>query len=381
VTCLLVDDLEENLLALSSLLEQDGVKVLTAKSGEEALELLLTHDVALALIDVQMPGMDGFELAELMRGPEKTRSIPIIFVTAGARDQHRLFKGYQAGGVDFIYKPIEPAVLRNKSSVFFALHRQKRLLARQLDERTRALHWNEMFTAVLGHDLRNPLAAILASAELIALVAKDDRSRSSADRIATSATRMSRMIDDLLDLARARLGGGIAICTSDMNLGTLVERIVQEQRAAMPHRAITLHLQNDLNGEWDPDRLEQVVSNLLGNALSHGVTEQPVEVRAHSPGAGWVQLSVFNSGHIAPDRIASLFDPYKGGQRHATSSGLGLGLYIVQQIAAAHGGSVEVKAVGNAKVEFTVLLPSRMDAAQKAANVIQTMPTDGAEGL
>ncbi len=161
VKCLLVDDLEENLLALSALLRRDDVEMLLARSGAEALELLLSHDVALALLDVQMPEMDGFELAELMRGSERTRHVPIIFVTAGARDQHRMFKGYESGAVDFLYKPIEPHILRNKADVFFQLYRQKQQLVRELHERTETLRLNEMFTAVLGHDLRNPLSAIL----------------------------------------------------------------------------------------------------------------------------------------------------------------------------------------------------------------------------
>src|SRR3954464_3365423 len=103
VKCLLVDDLEENLLALSALLQRDDVELLKARSGAEALELLLVHEVALAFLDVQMPEMDGFELAELMRGTERTRHVPLIFVTAGARNQHRLFKGYELGAVDFLY--------------------------------------------------------------------------------------------------------------------------------------------------------------------------------------------------------------------------------------------------------------------------------------
>ena len=98
-----------------ALLRADDVELLEARSGAEALELLLRHDVALALLDVQMPEMDGFELAELMRGSERTRHVPIIFVTAGARDQHRLFKGYETGAVDFLYKPIEPHILKNKA--------------------------------------------------------------------------------------------------------------------------------------------------------------------------------------------------------------------------------------------------------------------------
>src|ERR1700754_3694718 len=119
VKCLLVDDLEENLLALSALLQRPDLEILTAQSGSEALELLLVHDVALAFLDVQMPEMDGFELAELMRGSERTRNVPIIFVTAGTHDSFRQFKGYEAGAVDFLYKPVDARILKNKADVFF----------------------------------------------------------------------------------------------------------------------------------------------------------------------------------------------------------------------------------------------------------------------
>ena len=114
---LLVDDLEENLLALEGLLRRPDLVLLRARSGTEALELLLKYDVALALIDVQMPVMDGFELAELMRGTERTRRVPIIFLTAGSSDSQRRFRGYETGAVDFLLKPIEPDVLRSKAAV------------------------------------------------------------------------------------------------------------------------------------------------------------------------------------------------------------------------------------------------------------------------
>ncbi len=131
---LLVDDLQENLLALEALLRRDGLVLLKARSGSEALELLLTHEVALAFLDVQMPGMDGFELAELMRSTERTRRVPIMFVTAGQADRQRRFRGYETGAVDFLQKPIEPDILRSKSDVFFDLFRQQQQLARQRDE-------------------------------------------------------------------------------------------------------------------------------------------------------------------------------------------------------------------------------------------------------
>src|SRR5690606_38591470 len=122
---LLVDDLEENLLALEALLANEGVVCLKARSGEEALELLLVHDVALALLDVQMPTMDGFQLAEFMRGNVNARDIPLIFLTAGSADSPRRFRGYEAGAVDFIQKPIEADILRSKARVFIELYRRK----------------------------------------------------------------------------------------------------------------------------------------------------------------------------------------------------------------------------------------------------------------
>src|SRR3981189_864674 len=234
VKCLLVDDLEENLQALSALLRRQDVEILMARSGSEALELLLVHDVALALLDVQMPEMDGFELAELMRGSERTRQVPIIFVTAGTRDQHRVFKGYESGAVDFLFKPIEPHILQNKADVFFQLHRHKQQLARELREKTKTLRLNEMLTAVLSHDLRSPLNAVLTSALLIQRRSSDQQVVDTAGRILSSGRRMSRMIEDMLDMARARLAGGIPLKREPADLGVRVQIFVRKRRPVNP---------------------------------------------------------------------------------------------------------------------------------------------------
>src|ERR1700749_3896747 len=125
VKFLLVDDLDENLLVLEALLRREDLELYKARTGREALELALAHEFALALIDVQMPEMDGFELAELMRGTERTRHVPIIFVTAGAREAQRVFRGYEVGAVDFLFKPIDPILLGHKVTTFVDLHRQR----------------------------------------------------------------------------------------------------------------------------------------------------------------------------------------------------------------------------------------------------------------
>jgi signal transduction histidine kinase len=364
VKCLIVDDLEENLLALSALLEREDVQVLTAQSGAEALELVLVHEVALAFLDVQMPEMDGFELAELLRGSERTRHIPLIFVTAGAREQQRLFKGYDTGAVDFIYKPIEPRILKNKAEVFFELYRQKQQLAFELQDRSETLRLNEMFSALLAHDLRSPLSAILASAYLLQRRTADEASLETAARIVSSGKRMARMIEDMLDLARARLAGGIIVKRESLDFRVLVERVVREHQAAAPARLIESTYDGNCTGQWDPERIAQVASNLIGNALKHGSPDASVRVRLDGTRGDSVSLVVGNGGTIAPEVLAHLFDPFRAGQRDpGRGEGLGLGLYIVSQIVQAHQGTVDVKTGQGNETSFRVQLPRAINGS------------------
>jgi signal transduction histidine kinase len=367
ITCLLVDDLEENLLVLSALLQPLDAEILTARSGAEALEVLLQHDVALVLLDVHMPEMDGFELAELMRGAERTRHIPLIFVTAGGREAQRTFKGYDLGAVDFLYKPIEAHILLSKARVFLELHRQKRQLARELHERTQTLRLNEMFAAVLGHDLRSPLDVVLTASRLLERVADDgDAVRRTARQIRASGQRMSRMIEDMLDLARARLAGGIPVQPEPMDLDAVVRRVVHECEAAQPRARIEVTVTGDPKVTADPDRLAQVVSNLLGNALQHGTPGEPVRVRLDGAAAETLRLAVENGGEIAPDLLPHLFEAFKGGAAGSRGNGLGLGLYITQQIVQAHGGAVSATS-GHGTTVLSVRLPRRAALAHSLA--------------
>lgn len=139
--CLIVDDLDQNIVVLTSLLQGLEVDLLLANSGKEALELLLKHEFALSLLDVQMPGMNGFELAEIMRSTEKTKGIPIIFVTAADADFQRIFKGYDAGAVDFLQKPLHSKIVIGKVKVFLDLYNQKRLMERSLKSINEELEW------------------------------------------------------------------------------------------------------------------------------------------------------------------------------------------------------------------------------------------------
>jgi len=293
-----------------------------------------------------------------MRGTERTRGIPILFLTAGMRDQERLYRGYEAGAVDFIYKPIEADILKNKANVFFQLHRQKQQLAWELHERTEALRLSEMFMAVLGHDLRNPLGAIMASAEVAGMASKDDQVKQFTARVLTSAQRMTRMIEDLLDVTRARVVGGIPIRPEPMDLRPLLDRVLAELRAIHPTLALAVTAAGDLHGTWDSERLAQVVSNLATNALQHGTQDAPVSIEVDGNNTREVTICVRNGGSIPEHRRAALFDPFHDVSRMAESrNGLGLGLYIVREIVLAHGGSVDVHAGSTNETAFWVRLP------------------------
>jgi two-component system sensor histidine kinase/response regulator len=350
VKFLLVDDGEENLIALEALLRREGLEILKARNGSEALELLLVHDVALAFLDVQMPEMDGFELAELMRGSERTRHVPIIFVTAAVQEQHRVFRGYDAGAVDFLFKPIEPRILRHKAATFFDLYKQRQELAE-------TLRFNETFVAAISHDLRSPLNTIVVATDLILRAPLDPGTRQFAERVRSSGKRMTKMIDDLFDLARVRLGGGIPLDRQRVDLVALASSVVAESLATSPGRAIDVRQEGKTDGEWDARRVSQIVANLVGNALRHGAPEGPIEVIVTGDEAR-VSIAVHNDGAIAPDVRDSLFDPFRRGEGRPTrSDGLGLGLFIVQQLANAHGGSAEVESSEALGTTFRVHFP------------------------
>ena len=364
VSVLAVDDIPDNLDVLEALLAEPGLRVLRASGGHEALELLLRHDdVAVALLDVQMPGMDGFELAELMRGAERTRHIPIIFLTAAAPEAARLFRGYEAGAVDFLFKPLDISLVRSKVQVFIELFRQRQQLAAQLEEHRQLVRMSEMLFGVLGHDLRTPLSAIVTSAEVLRLRTQGDETlQRVAATIQSACSRMTRLIAQLLDFGAARLGN-LPINPRPANLATLCETAIGELR---DRRTFEVHESGDVSGTWDPDRFLQVLSNLLGNAVQHGEGDTPINVRLCGTEGETVILEVSNVGTLPPDSEATLFTPFASSS--ASTRGTGLGLYIVDQIVKAHGGSVSGKSDGG-RTTFTVRVPrhARSTPASTAA--------------
>lgn len=359
VKVLIVDDRPENLVAIEALLRRDGLELVRASSGSQALELLLIHDFALAILDVQMPEMDGFELAELMRGTERTRGVPIIFLTAGAHDAQRVFRGYEIGAVDFLYKPVDVVLLRHKVMTFVELQRQ-RLEVREL------LRLNEMFVAAISHDLRQPLSAIVMGASLLEPTVSGPGAQHTLARMRSGASRMTGMLDQLNDLARARLGGGISVDRRPVSLRLVTERVIEELQLAHDDRTLSVTFDDgDLVGCWDEQRLAQVLANLVSNGLRHGARGCAVDVRVSGAGA-CVVLEVHNAGEIPASLLDCLFDPFRAGRRAARDS-LGLGLYIVRQLVEAHGGTVEVQSSAEVGVTFRVELPRSLAATALVA--------------
>ncbi len=370
VKILLVDDLQENLLALAALLRRDGVELLEARSGNEALELLLAQEIALAIVDVQMPGMDGFELAELMRGSPRSRDVPIIFVTAGLHDEARIFRGYESGAVDFLHKPLEPTILRSKVDVFLQLYRQKRLLADQLVELRRAEHSlreadrrKDEFLGLLSHELRNPLTPIRNSLYILQRAQPgSDQARRAQAVIDRQVNHLARLVDDLLDVTRITRGK-VQLHIERLDIVECVRRTAEDHRASFVASGLELAVTAPLHAVWvhgDPTRITQAVGNLLGNAIKFTPSGGRVELTVEEQGRT-VEIRVRDSGvGISPDILARIFQPFTQADRTLDRSrgGLGLGLALVRGMVELHGGSVAATSDGPGKGStFSIRLP------------------------
>ena len=373
---LIVDDLPENLQALEALLRHDQRAIYQAASGEQALALLLEHEFALAILDVQMPGMDGFQLAELMRGTERTKQIPIVFVSAAGRELNYAFKGYESGAVDFMQKPLDAHAVRSKVSVFVDLYRGRKRLARQLEalERSRreqevlldelrstqaelegAVRMRDDFMSIVSHELKTPLNTLILEVQLRKLqlsrnnleAFSEERLRNMVDKDERQIQSLIRLIDDMLDVSRIRTGK-LSIRPSRTDLAQLVGNVVESFAAQMEACGCELRLERNepIIGVWDAFRIEQVLANLLTNAMRYGACADGAcsEVRDHGSGSSAQGL----------ERIFGQFERAEGSEG---SAGLGLGLFIADQIVRAHNGRIQVQSEEGQGSLFRVLLP------------------------
>lgn len=383
---LIVDDLPENLLALDALLKAPGIRVHQAESAEQALELLLRHEFALAILDVQMPGMDGFQLAELMRSTERTKQIPIVFVSAAGRELNYAFKGYETGAVDFMHKPLDIHAVRSKASVFVDLYRNRKRMARQLEELERsrreqevlldelrstkaeledAVRMRDDFMSIVSHELKTPLNTLILEVQLRKMqlgrnnfaAFSEDKLRHMVDKDERQVQSLIRLIDDMLDVSRIRTGK-LSIRPTKVDIGKLVASMVENFAPQMEASGCSLMFQRPepLVGVWDEFRIEQVVANLLTNAMRYGAGK-PVQVSV-SRREELACIEVRDQGiGISSKSLERIFCQFERAEGSESSAGLGLGLFIAEQIVKAHKGRIQVESEEGKGALFRVLLP------------------------
>lgn len=386
---LLIDDRVENLIALEAILSRLGQNLVTARSGEEALRCLLNQDFAVILLDVQMPGMDGFETASIIRQRGRSQHTPIIFVTAFSTDDQWQMKGYALGAVDYLLKPINSEILISKVSVFVELFKKTEEIQRQSAElamqkieiiqeqlaRQQAESANQMkdeFMAIISHELRTPLNAILGWSKLLVADKLDAiAARRALETIIRNAQSQTQLIDDILDVARLT-SGKVQIHQHPINLLDLISDELESIRPAADEKGI--QLVGDFTSDrcivsGDIQRLQQIFRNLLSNAIKFTPESGQVEVKLNRvmgskpslPMTAFAQITVTDNGiGIDPDFLPQIFEYFRQADSSSTRShdGLGLGLAIVRQLVELHGGKIDAASEGKDKgTTFTISLP------------------------
>lgn len=339
---LLVDDQVSNLVSLEALLETPNVRLIRALSGEEALQAMLTSRPALVILDVQMPGMDGFEVARLIRGSERTRDIPIMFVTATHREEKFSFQGFDSGAVDYLYKPLNPVVVQSKVRVFVELHHNRMRLERALDELSLINRELESFAYSVSHDLKAPVRSVLgfgsALVEEIAERITPDQRRM-LHYIVSAGERMGRMIDGLMVLSRVtRSDLGI----QDVDLSRIVQQVAEELRQENPERVVDFRIEAGHIAQGDGKLLELAIRNLLGNAwkFTSKVEKPMIEFGARKDGDQSVYYIKDNGAGFNKEYQNRLFGAFQRLHSQQEFQGTGIGLATVQRIVHRHGGTI-----------------------------------------
>ncbi|MDI6726565.1 MAG: ATP-binding protein [Smithellaceae bacterium] len=370
---LLVDDREENLLALAEVLEPLGQNLITALSGQEALDhILRDEEIALIVMDIRMPTMDGYETAALVRGREKSRHIPIIFITAFSDSQMDILKGYEVGAADYIIKPFVPEIVRSKVGVFVDLFKLRKATQMHLEEaaqlnrklnRTnlelaRSNRELEEFAYVVSHDLQEPLRAVT---NYLGLLERRSAGQFSEDALrfirhaVDGASRMRELITDLLDYSRVHTKEA---AFGEVDSGTVLGRVmdgmkaaVEESGARVTHDDLPVVVANEF-------QLAQLLQNLIGNALKFRGAAQPRVHVSAAPQAGEWLFSVADNGiGVAPEHCERVFGLFQRLHTRSEYPGTGLGLAICKKIVERHGGRIWVKSIPGRGSTFFFTLP------------------------
>jgi signal transduction histidine kinase len=392
---LLVDDIAANRLALRAVLEPLGQQIIEARSGDEALKATLDHDFAVILMDVQMPGMDGFETVQILRQRERTRVTPVIFVTAFG-DITPATRGYSLGAFDFMTKPLDPDVLRARVGALVALWQRGQQLEQQAEElrqnevaraceraaREAAEAANRMkdeFLATLSHELRTPLSAILGWAQVLRRGGKDENDlQRGLQTIERNARAQAQLIEDLLDMSRIT-SGKVLLDMQTLNPQGFLDAAIETVRPAADAKNIRIEKRFAVHPGMlvagDPARLQQVVWNLLSNAIKFTPRDGLVTVDLEGRD-GSVVVTVRDSGAgIRPEFITHVFERFRQADASMTRrhGGLGLGLAIVKHLIEQHGGTVRAESPGEglgSSFSFELPLAKAQTRAERRASMI-----------
>ena len=359
VKILLVDDDVSNLLSMESVLECLGQTIIQARSGEEALACLLQNDFAVILLDGHMPGIDGFETAEMIRQRPRSRHTPIIFVTGSFVSEEMMFKGYSRGAVDYIIKPVVNGILRAKVEVFIELARIRNRLEAEIDDKIRiaakvsklnlelerknrelqtANTTLEAFSYSVSHDLRAPLSHIVGYLGLVEMSKPQlsDEMKGCLKKVEKSAYRMEELIRDMLEFAR---GGHMAMSQETVDLNALVSAILQEDLDTK-NRRIEWHIPKLPEVKGDRSLLRQVFGNLLSNAVKYtGQRELAViEIGWNESGKERTFFVRDNGAGFDMKYVSKLFGVFQRLHTDDDFEGNGVGLANVRSIVEKHGG-------------------------------------------
>lgn len=405
---LIVDDNQENIFSLRTLLEIHKFDVDAASSGEEALKKVLTNSYSLIILDVQMPDMDGFEVAEAISGYSKSRDIPIIFLSAVNTHKKFVAKGYTSGGIDYVTKPFDPDILLLKIKTFYRLSEQtqqlnamernlrdeielrkeaENVLERKVEERTRDLRKANLkleesnrqllqFAYIASHDLQEPLRKIqtFSNIALDRFIRQEDKLRSYLGKISSSASRLRILITDLLDYSKIYVEDKFVTT----NLYNVIEEVLVDLDLSQPGGKSTVIVGELPVIEAIPSQMRQVFQNLIGNSVKFGredikgnisVTGELVtELRADAPGSNvgkycriLVRDNGIGFGTEFSERIFEIFQRLNDRQKY---EGTGIGLAIVKKVIERHGGIISASGKENEGAVFTMVLPVKHQRSQ-----------------
>ncbi|MCK9203397.1 MAG: response regulator [Bacteroidales bacterium] len=381
---LIVDDRNENLLALESIIRSDELNIIKAISGNEALAAMLEHDISLVLLDVNMPGMDGFETAELMRGSERTKSIPIIFITATFRQPKQIFRGYETGAVDYLYKPLDRKILQNKIKAYIDFFKQKyalqittKQLQKTIEELDRAKRVAEeatiaksSFLANMSHEIRTPLNGIIGMTDLI-LMDQDipEQYYEHLTDIKQSSESLLEIINEILDISKIE-ADKLEIDNVGLSLRDILEKVIHLLSVKTFQKKLEFLCLHDAEMPdkmiGDPTRIRQVLINLVGNAIkftNKGTISLSVDFKGMNEGQAMVGFVVKDTGiGIAANKMEFLFESYHQATISTTRTygGTGLGLTISKRLVELMDGEIGVQSHLGEGSTFSFTLPMKL---------------------